>query len=156
MSDELNLHGILYIHVCYCWVIKHLFHGCLVNSQNLCPSVPSASGNSPPWSSSSPRGNSFDYSPNHHEITVYNNMSISKIFSTIVVLLYLILNLTPILLGGSSTGSGVITILLCHFLLSAATCNPENRLQSTKCNFQVFSSLNSLLYKMDKMRMKLP
>ena len=29
-----------------------------------------ASGNSPPWSSSSPRGNGFDYSPNSHEITV--------------------------------------------------------------------------------------
>ena len=35
-----------------------------------CPR-PSASDNSPPWSSSSPRGNSFDYLPKTHEITVY-------------------------------------------------------------------------------------
>ena len=35
-----------------------------------CPR-PSALGNSPSWSSSSPRGNTFDYLPNTHEITVY-------------------------------------------------------------------------------------
>ena len=38
-------------------------------------------------------------------------MSISKIFNTIVVLLYLILNLTPVLLGGSSTESDDIADL---------------------------------------------
>ena len=78
-SDEFNRHGLY--HISYGWVIKQLFHGCLINSQNNCPSVPrmtmvdycprpSASGNSPPWSSSSPRGNSFDYLPNTHVITV--------------------------------------------------------------------------------------
>ena len=69
--------------ICNCWVIKQLFHGCLVNSQSLPLGAsddpmdywPSASDNSPPWSSSSPRGNSFDYSPNHHEITVYYTMA---------------------------------------------------------------------------------
>ena len=35
-----------------------------------CPR-PKAEGNSPPWSSLSPRGNSFYYSLNSHEITVY-------------------------------------------------------------------------------------
>ena len=42
-----------------------------------CPR-PSASGNSPPWSSEAPRGNGFDYSPNSHETTVLlpnNNIS---------------------------------------------------------------------------------
>ena len=42
----------------------------------------------------------------------FNNIDISKIFNTIiVVLLYLILNLPPVLLEGSSTRSGVITNL---------------------------------------------
>ena len=60
------------------WVIKHLFHDCLVNIQNHSPSVPwmaqctvaLTSGNS---ALGPPRqlGASFDYSPNNHEITVY-------------------------------------------------------------------------------------
>ena len=50
-------------------VIKQLFHGCLVNSQNHSPSVPLMSRCTVPFSA--PRGYSFDYSPNNHEITVY-------------------------------------------------------------------------------------
>ena len=44
-------------------------------------------------------------------ITFFNNTDKCKIFKIIVVLLYLILNLTTILLGDSSTGSDVITKL---------------------------------------------
>ena len=65
------------------WAIKQLFHGCLVNSQNLSPSVPRT-----PWTSRCtialglwpravvhpslvPWGYRYYYSPNNHEITVY-------------------------------------------------------------------------------------
>ena len=48
-----------------------------MNSQNYCPEVKY----SPTWSSSSPQGNSFDYSPNHHEITVYYYLITSKILA---------------------------------------------------------------------------
>ena len=53
--------------------------------------------------------NGFRYFTVHKVFNI--NTGISKIYNTIVVPLYLILNLTPILQGGSSTGSDVITIL---------------------------------------------
>ena len=48
---------------------KPLPLGASDDPMDYCPR-PSASGNSPSWSSSSPRGNSFDYSPKNHVITV--------------------------------------------------------------------------------------
>ena len=51
-------------------MVSCIYLGDSDDPMDYCPR-PSASGNSPPLSSSSPRGNSFDYSLNSHEITVY-------------------------------------------------------------------------------------
>ena len=67
-----------------------------------------------------------------------SNIDVSKIFNTKEVLLYLILNHTPDLLGNSSTGSDDIANLRCHFLLPAAACTPRNAKQSINFNFEPF------------------